>query len=83
MGGIAEGDPRDDTEATGMKRPRRTDWRSRVLGMLAGRLSGRRLRLDAATLRRWDYVMSAQRLGLRFTERMRDRWRRRWIRRGH
>jgi hypothetical protein len=55
-------------------------WLGRAAGLLA-RLS--RTRLPAATradLRRNDYSASTQRIGVRFTERIRNAFRLRWIR---
>ena len=38
-----------------------------------------RKRPDARQMQRLDFSSSTQRMGLRFTENLRDRWRRRWL----
>ncbi len=59
--------------------------KGRCLGWVGGvfaRLFGRRIpRMTSEDLRRHDYPVSTQRMGVRFTERMRDTFRFRWLRR--
>lgn len=50
-------------------------------GILLARLfSPRRLRPGCDDLKRHDYPVSTQRMGVRFTERIRDTFRFRWVR---
>lgn len=58
--------------------------RRAVAGFLAvralGWLTRRRLRADAASCRKLEFSSNTQRIGLRFSERIRDAWRRQWLR---
>lgn len=64
---------------------RRSRTRALWLGLasivLARVLPGRIGRVSNADLRRHDYRTSTQRMGVRFTDRLRDAFRFRWIRR--
>jgi hypothetical protein len=50
-----------------------------VIGLVVSALMLRKQQVEPQRLRRLDYSGSAQRLGIRFTESLRDRWRRRWL----
>jgi hypothetical protein len=56
----------------------------RQSGFLAGvvlNIFGRKRKITPADLHRADFPTSTQRMGLRFTERLRDVFRGRWLRR--
>jgi len=55
-------------------------WLGRVGGLIAQLSRVPRPRVTGADLRRQDYAASTQRLGVRFTERVRDVFRFRWMR---
>jgi hypothetical protein len=62
------------------ERTRRGRWLGWAGGVFA-RLFGRRIPpATSEDLRRHDYPVSTQRMGVRFTERMRDTFRFRWLR---
>jgi len=62
-------------------RSRKAAWLGCAVGLLS-RLRIRRMpRIAATDLRKHDYSISTQRMGLRFTERIRDTFRFRWLRR--
>jgi hypothetical protein len=65
------------------QRSRKAVW----LGCVAGLLSRLRLkrtpRMTSDDLRRHDYPISTQRMGIRFTERIRDTFRFHWLKRTH
>ncbi len=72
--------PQRTTKIAAAPRPKKAVW----LG-LAGGLISRSFRtslpdVTGADLRRHDYPMSTQRLGVRFTARIRNAFRLRWIR---
>lgn len=64
---------------------RRRSGKAQRLGLVGGLLSRfvpKRLPpIRGGDLKRYDYPMSTQRIGVRFTDRMRDTFRFRWIRR--
>lgn len=58
--------------------------RRALIGLAAGLLAGRRLRhksVSSQDLYRKSFRTSTQRMGVRFTEGIRDTFRRRWLRR--
>ncbi len=63
------------------KRPARAMWLGLAGVVLARLFSPRPARPSPEDLRRHDYPASTQRMGVRFTERIRDTFRFRWIRR--
>ena len=54
-------------------------WLSFIVGLIMSILTFDRKRPDARQMQRLDFSSSTQRMGLRFTENLRDRWRRRWL----
>jgi len=54
-------------------------WVAFVAGLVVLGLTAGRVRPDRKLLRRMDYSTSTQRMGIRFSEYMRDIWRRRWL----
>jgi len=61
-------------------RSRRGWWLGYLAALLTHRSQGRRHPIGAADLKRHDLTASTQRLGLRFSERIRDVFRHRWLR---
>jgi len=62
-------------------RSRKAAWLGCAAGLLS-RLRVRRVsRITSDDLRRQDYPVSTQRMGIRFTERIRDTFRFRWLKR--
>jgi hypothetical protein len=71
-----------DNPQSGIQNPRskRALWLG-FAGSLLARLLGRRLPpVTGADLKRHDYPTSTQRMGVRFTKRIRDTFRFRWLR---
>ncbi len=56
----------------------------KILPLLAGLILGlftlRKGKADSETMRRLDFSGSTQRIGIRFSEKLRAAWRRRWLR---
>ncbi|MBN1844658.1 MAG: hypothetical protein JW810_03175 [Sedimentisphaerales bacterium] len=67
-------------EGFGSRRRRRRGPAS-LAGWIFYGLTLRRRSPDADTLAKVDYSASSQRMGIRFTETLRDLWRPRWLRR--
>jgi hypothetical protein len=67
--------------------PPRPSGKATWLGYAASLLSRlhvrRRHKATSAELRKHDFPASTQRMGIRFTERIRDTFRFRWIKRSH
>jgi len=56
-----------------------------VLGLAAGlcmKMFGKRSRQGGETQKKLDFSTSSQRMGVRFTEKVRNRFRERWLRKG-
>ena len=66
--------------ATGKAQPKGTPWLGWAGGVLAQLCQRRRLKVTPQDLRCHDYRTSTQRLGVRFTERVRHTFRFRWLR---
>jgi hypothetical protein len=62
------------------KPDRKRQWLGWAGGVFARLWGGRTWRVTNADLRKQDYPTSTQRLGVRFTERIRDTFRFRWLR---
>jgi len=62
------------------RRTRKALWLGWAGGVLARLARPRLSEVSCRDLRRHDYSTSTQRLGVRFTERIRNAFRRRWIR---
>jgi hypothetical protein len=60
---------------------RKATWLGYVAGVISRLRIGRVPDTTPTDLRRQDYPTSTQRMGLRFTERVRDTFRFRWLRR--
>ena len=54
-------------------------WLNFAVGLFMSIMTLGKKRPDAQQLHRLDYSSSTRRMGLRFTENLRDRWRRRWL----
>ena len=54
-------------------------WVAFVAGLFVLTITGTRIRPNRKLLRRMDYSTSTQRMGIRFSEHIRDIWRRRWL----
>lgn len=61
-------------------RPQRGWWLGYLAAMVSRLSRRRRLPVRLADLKRHDFTLSTQRLGLRFTERIRAIFRYRWLR---
>lgn len=59
---------------------KRASWLGLAGGLLSQLLGGRRPPVLSEDLKRHDYPTSTQRMGVRFTERIRDTFRFRWLR---
>lgn len=66
-------------QPVGETRSRKNRWLGYLAAMLS-RLPRPRTRVSAAELKRRSHSASTQRLGLRFTKRLRDTFRHRWLR---
>jgi len=60
---------------------RKATWLGYVAGLLSRLRIGRRHKATSADLQKHDFPVSTQRMGVRFTERIRDTFRFRWLRR--
>ena len=54
-------------------------WLGFWVSLLLNLLTAGRAKPDPQRMQRLDFRTSTQRMGLRFTERLRDRWRRKWL----
>jgi hypothetical protein len=62
------------------RRQRRAAWLGRVGGFIACVFAGRPFRVTCDDLKAHEYRTSTQRMGVRFTERIRNTFRFRWLR---
>lgn len=67
-------------QALGNTRPRRGRWLGYLLTVIARPSRRHRPPITPVDLKRHDHAVSTQRLGMRFTERIRDTFRHRWLR---
>jgi len=65
------------------RRSRRAAWLGLVVSLVSRLRIGRRHKTTSSDLQKHDFPISTQRLGIRFTERIRDTFRFRWLKRSH
>ncbi len=67
-------------QTTANPQSKRALWLGWAGGLLSQLLGRRRLPMTAGDLKKHDYRTSTQRMGVRFSERIRDTFRFRWLR---
>ncbi len=76
------GEPKLKLTRSSPARPsKKAAWLGYIAGLLSRLRMGRRHKVTPGDLRRHDFPVSTQRMGIRFTERIRDTFRFRWLKR--